>query len=54
MIYEKNSKGNFVKNFHTSESHENLYNDVFGHAEHEYRLSFIITIIFHPISPLVT
>ena len=29
-----------MKNFHTSESHENLYNDVFGQTEHESGLSF--------------
>ena len=29
-----------MKYFHTSESHENLYNDVFGQTEHESGLSF--------------
>ena len=35
----------FHGNFHTFESHENLYNEVFGHAEHESGLIFLITII---------
>ena len=36
----------YLKNFHTSESHENWYNEVFGHAEHESRISFVISIVF--------
>ena len=39
-----------MQNFHTSESHENWYNDVFGHAEHESGLIFIITITSNCIS----
>ena len=42
MIYVKK----FHENFHTSESHENCYNGVLGHAEHESGISFVITIIF--------
>ena len=43
----------FHKNFHTSESHENCYNEVFGHAEHESGLIFLITIISNCISALL-
>ena len=35
----------FQYNFHTSESHENWYNEVYSHAEHESGLIFLITII---------
>ena len=35
----------FHANFHTSESHENCYNKVFGYAEHESEFIFMITII---------
>ena len=34
----------FHENFHTSESHENYYNDVLGHNDHESGLIFIINI----------
>ena len=40
------------ENFHTSESHGNCYNEVFGHAEHESGLIFLITIISICISAL--
>ena len=36
----------FHENFHTSESHENYYNDVLGHDDHESGSSFVINIIF--------
>ena len=42
MIYVKKYK--FHANFHTSKSHENWYNEVFGHAKHESGLIFLITI----------
>ena len=35
----------FHANFHISDSHENWYNEVFGHDEHESDLIFLITII---------
>ena len=34
-----------LRKLNTSESHENIYNDALGHAEHESELIFIITII---------
>ena len=43
----------FHENFHISESHENWYIEVIGHAEHESRLSFLITKISNTISPLI-
>ena len=51
MIYLKNSKdklstAKFPENFHTSESDENWFNEVFVHAEHESGISFVIIIIF--------
>ena len=49
MIYVKN----FHANFHTSESHENWYNEVFGHAKHKSGLVFLITIISNRISPFL-
>ena len=46
MISVKNSKGVYPtkchENFHTSESHENLYNDVLAQNDHESGLIFII------------
>ena len=51
MIYVKNST-KFHENFHISESDENCYNEIFGHAEHESGLIFLITIISNCISPL--
>ena len=36
----------YVKNFHNSESHENWYQGVLGHADHNSGISFVITIIF--------
>ena len=51
MIYVKNPT-KFHANFHTSESHVNWYNEVFGHVEHESGLIFLITIISNCISPL--
>ena len=44
----------FHENFHTSESHENWYNDVFGQTEHESGIIFIITIILSSLHPLLT
>ena len=43
----------FHANFHTSESHENWYNEVFVHAEHESGLIFLITVILNCIPPLL-
>ena len=40
---------NFMKNFPTLESRENLYIKVYNDDEHEYRLSFIITIILNTV-----
>ena len=36
----------FRQNVNTLESHENCYNDVLGHNDHESGLIFIITIVF--------
>ena len=41
----------FHEHFHT-ESHENWYSDVFGHAEQESSLIFLITVISNYISSL--
>ena len=53
MISHPNSKaltlGNFIKNFHISESHENCYIEVQGDTEYEYVISFMITIILNQL-----